>query len=479
MKILFCGSEMAPLAITGGLGDVLEALPAALAAQGHEVSVVLPCYRGLPEDPKLGVRSTGIEIPVSVGMKNVSAEILECTAPNGVQVFLVRADEYFDRASLYGEHGRAYEDNAERFIYFSRAVVELARRAIPPLDILHVHDWQTSLVPVLVNDRRLPFKTVLTIHNLAYQGSFWGIDFGLTNLPGHYFSASGVEFYGNLNLLKGGILYADALTTVSERYAREIQTPDGGSGLDAVIRENGHKLTGILNGVDYTVWNPETDKVLPQTYSRKKMAGKKVCRDALLEKLQVAPNPDGPVFVLVSRLSEQKGIELLFPILDRLLADDVRLIILGEGYHVYERELLLASKRHAERFAYHPGVDEALAHLIYAGGDLFLIPSHFEPCGLSAMYALKYGTPPIARATGGLYESIQDDDPTNESGNGFLFYDYTSDALWDALIRARQCFTDTKRWQHLRDRAMACDYSWAKAVPKFEEVYHRALRSGY
>lgn len=475
MKILFTGSEMAPLARTGGLGDVLEALPGALAARGHEVSVVIPCYRGFPEDTHLGVRSTGVEIPVSIGTKRVTAEILECTAPNGVQVFLVRADEYFDRASLYGEHGRAYDDNAERFIYFSRAVVELARRVMPPPDIIHVHDWQSALVPVLIKDRKLPFKTVLTIHNLAFQGSFWGLDFGLTHLPGHFFSASGVEYYGNLNLLKGGILYADAVTTVSERYAREIQTPEGGSGLDAVVRENAHKLTGILNGVDYSVWNPETDAMLPKHFTSRKLAGKKVCREALLEKCGLAPNPSGPVFVMATRLAEQKGITLLFPLLDRLLADDVRLVILGEGEPAYERELLLASRRHPERFAFRPSMEEPFVHLIYAGGDAFLVPSHFEPCGLGAMYALKYGALPVAHATGGLYETIQDYDPTNETGHGFLFYDYTSEALWDALIRVRLSFNDGPQWLSLQKRAMACDFSWKKAVPRYESVYERAL----
>jgi len=467
---------MAPLARTGGLGDVLEALPAALAKHGHEVSVVLPCYRGLPERQDLNVQSTGVEISVSVGYKRLPAEILECTAPNGVQVFLVRQDEYFDRTGLYGVEGHDYADNAERFIYFSRAVVELARRAMPPPDILHVHDWQVGLVPVLVKERKLPFKTVLTIHNLAYQGSFWGLDFGLTNLPGHYFSASGVEFYGNLNLLKGGILFADAITTVSERYAREIQTPEGGSGLDAVVRENAHKLTGILNGVDYDIWNPAKNSLLPKKYSPKNLSGKQKCREELLAQCGLAPKPSGPVLVMVTRLTHQKGIELLFPLLDRLLADDVRLVILGEGHAAFERELMLASRRHAERFAYRQSMDDALSHLIYAGGDVFLMPSQYEPCGLSAMYALKYGTLPIAHATGGLYESVQDYDPTNDSGNGFLFYDYTPEAFWDAIMRVRGYFNDAERWKKLRLRAMACDFSWTTAAPRYEEVYARVLR---
>jgi starch synthase len=476
MKILFTGSEMAPLARTGGLGDVLEALPAALAKQGHEVSVVLPCYRGLPERKDLNVQSTGVEISVSVGYKRLPAEILECTAPNGVQVFLLRQDEFFDRTGLYGVEGHDYSDNAERFIYFSRAVVELARRAMPPPDILHVHDWQVGLVPALVKERKLPFKTVLTIHNLAYQGSFWGLDFGLTNLPGHYFAASGVEFYGNLNLLKGGIVFADALTTVSQRYASEIQTPEGGAGLDAVMREHAHKLTGILNGVDYEIWDPAKDELLPKHYSPKNLAGKQKCREELLAKFGLAPKPTGPVLVMVTRLTHQKGIELLFPVIDRLLADDVRLVILGEGHAAFERELMVACRRHPERFAYRQSMDETLAHLIYAGGDVFLMPSQYEPCGLSAMYAVKYGTLPIAHATGGLFESIQDYDPTNESGHGFLFYNYSPEGFWDAIMRVRSCFSDTEKWKRLQLRAMACDFSWSAAMPKYEEIYERVLK---
>jgi starch synthase len=469
---------MAPLARTGGLGDVLEALPAALAAQGHEVSVVLPCYRGLPERKDLNVQSTGVEISVSVGYKRLPAEILECTAPNGVQVFLVRQDEFFDRTGLYGVEGHDYSDNAERFIYFSRAVVELARRATPPPDILHVHDWQTALIPVLVKERKLPLRTVLTIHNQAYQGSFWGLDFGLTNLPGHYFAASGVEFYGNLNLLKGGIVFADAVTTVSQRYAHEVLTPEGGHGLDAVMREHANKLSGILNGVDYEVWDPAKDELLPKKYSPKSLSGKQKCREELLAKCGLAPKPAGPVLVMVTRLTHQKGIELLFPLIDRLLADDARLVILGEGHAAFERELMVAARRHPDRFAYRQSMDEGLAHLIYAGGDVFLMPSQYEPCGLSAMYALKYGTLPVAHATGGLYESIQDYDPTNESGHGFLFYDYTAEAFWDAMMRVRGCFMDSERWKQLRLRAMACDFSWSAAVPKYEEIYAKVLRGG-
>ena len=475
MKILLAASEMAPFARTGGLGDVLEALPGALAAAGHEVSVVLPCYRGLRADLKLGAVGTGVAIPIQIGARVHVAEVLQARTPGGTQVFLVGRDEYFDRAGLYGEDGHDYGDNAERFIWFSKAIVELARRLVPGPDIVHVHDWQTALVPVLLKDRRLPFKSVLTIHNLAYQGGFLGHDFGLTNLHSSYFGARGVEFYGNLNLLKGGILFADQVMTVSDRYAHEIQTAEYGCGLDAVLREHAGKLSGVLNGADYAAWDPAIDKRLPKRFSPAALSGKKDARDALLAECQLAPTPRGPVFGMVSRLAEQKGLDLLLPLLDRLLADDVRLVILGEGDTEYERELLIASKRHIDRFAYRRTMDDRLAHLITAGADAALIPSHFEPCGLMAMYSLKYGTLPIARATGGLFQMIQDYDPAHDTGNGLVFYDYTPDALWDTILRAKRYFGDTTHWEKLMRRAMACDFSWERAVAKYETIYRRAI----
>lgn len=475
MKILMAATELAPLARTGGLGDVLETLPAELQKRDHEVSIVLPLYRAIRENSALKIRSTGVEMTIQVGSKRLDAEVYECVAPNGVQVFLVRRDEYFDRSSLYGPEGRSYEDNAERFIYFSKAVVELARRAAPAFDVLHVHDWQTALVPVFVRELELPFKTVFTIHNLAYQGSFWGIDFNLTNLPGEYFGPRGVEFHGNLNFAKGGILFADAVTTVSERYARDIQTPEFGAGLESVIRENSGRLTGILNGIDQQSWNPATDKLIPKRYKPGQLSGKKACQSALLETLGLAKNPTGPVLAMVTRLAEQKGIDLILPLLDRLLAEDVRLVILGEGDSFYERELLTASKKHRTKFAFRREFDNSLAHLIQAGADMSLIPSHFEPCGLTAMYALRYGSIPVARACGGLYQLIQDLDPSSGSGNGFLFYDYSAPALWDCIGRAKKCFADKNTWQALMERAMAADFSWTQAAAQYERIYKRLL----
>jgi starch synthase len=471
MRILMAASEMAPLARTGGLGDVLESLPAELQRRGQEVSVILPYYRSIRENKSLHVEPTGVVMTIEVGARKIETEILESEAPNGVQIFFVRRDEYFDRSEIYGADGRAYEDNAERFIFFSKAAVELARRVVPAPDIIHAHDWQTALIPVFIKNRQLPFKTVLTIHNIAYQGSYWGVDFGLTNLPGSYFTGSGVEYYGRLNFMKGGILYADAVTTVSERYARDIRTPEFGAGLDPVIREHASKIRGILNGADYTTWDPAKDKMIAATYSAKEPIAKKVCRDALLREMSLAPNPRGPVFGMVTRLAGQKGFDILIPLLDRLLVDDVRLLILAEGDSDYSRELDMAARRNPARFAFRRAMNDAFSHRIYAGSDITLIPSHFEPCGLGAMYALKYGGVPIARATGGLYQILTDFDPSTGAGNGFLFYEYTADALWDSIGRAKHHFANPAAWQRLMQHGMECDFSWSTAAQEYEKIY--------
>jgi len=471
-------AEMAPLARTGGLGDVIEALSVEVQKRGHDVSVVLPFYRSIRENKALTIKSTGVEVTVSVGNKRLDAEIFECAAPDGVQVFLVRRDEYFDRTGIYGADGHTYDDNAERFIYFSKAVVELARHMDPAPDVLHVHDWQAALVPVLVKERGLPFGTVLTIHNLAYQGSFWGVDFGLTNLPGHYFSEHGVEFHGRLNFLKGGIVFADKVTTVSERYSRDIQTVQYGCGLDGVLRANAQKLTGILNGADYQIWNPATDKAIPSTYTPDALEGKAGCRKALLKELGLTPDPRGPVFAMISRLAGQKGLDLLIPLFDRLLSDDVRLVILGEGEETFERELMVASRKYPGKFVFKNKFDDALAHRIDAGADVMLIPSHFEPCGQTAMYTLKYGTLPLARVTGGLHQIIQDYDPTANSGNGFVFFDETAEALWDAIGRTKKVFANREAWQAIMKRAMQADFSWPAAAAQYEKVYQSVAKKG-
>jgi starch synthase len=474
MKILMISAEGPPLARATALVDVLEALPRELRARKHEVGIAMPYYREIRENPAVQAKETGVTVDVPVGEKNCVAEFLEGRTAGGVQTFFVRCDEFFDRAGVYGEHGAPYEDNAARFIFFCKAALELARRMTPTPQILHVHDWASALVPVLVRNQQLPFATVLTIHHLAEQGSFWGLDFDLTNLPERYFKPRGVEFFGRLNLLKGGILFADQITTVGERYRREMLDSDGGLGLDIVLREHAHRLVGILNGADYERWNPATDWLLPRQFGSGYLEGKAVCRDLLLDALALAPAPAGPVFGMVTRLVPEKGFDLLMPLLDRLLSDYTRLIILGEGDPGYETALAIAARRYPTQFAYRRTYDEALAHLIEAGADVTLIPSQIEPSGLSAMYSLKYGALPVARATGGIQEIIEDYDPTldpPQAGYGFPCYQNKPDAFWDSIKSARDVFQDKALWATVVERAMSRDFSWEAVAERYEAVY--------
>ena len=470
MRILMISAEGPPLQRAGALVDVMDALPSALRARGHEVSVVLPLYREIKENRAFKKKNTGITVDVQVGEIVYTARYLDGRSASGVQLFLIRCDEFFDRPGIYGERGKPYEDNAARFIFFCKAALELARRLTPQLQILHAHDWAAALVPVFVHAQGLPFKTVLTIHRVADQGSFWGLDLALTNLPERFFTLRGIEFFGRLNFLKGGILYADRLT-VSEHYRREILTPAGGHGLDGVLRENAHRLSAILDGVDYTRWNPASDRLIAARYDVKRLRGKQVCREALLKEMNLESSPSGPVFGMVTRVVQEKGFEILVPLLDRLLWDDVRLIILGEGDPAYETALAVAARKFPTRFAYQRKYDEELAHLIEAGMDISLIPSRFEPAGLIAMYNLKYGALPVARVTGGIQEIIEDYDPITDSGYGFLCYEYSSEAFWDATKRARQIFRDRRLWTKLMKRAMTRNFSWDVSAKRYEALY--------
>jgi starch synthase len=466
-------AEGPPMLHAGALIDVMDALPHELRSRGHEVAVALPYYREIRDNPAFKEEDTGVTVDVRVGEKTYIAEYLQGHSPRGVQLFFVRCDEFFDRDGIYGEHGVPYEDNAARFIFFSKAALELARRLNPSPQILHVHDWPAALVPVYVRAHHLPFSTVLTIHHVVEQGSFWGLDFRLTNLHERFFTLRGVEFFGKLNFLKGGILFADRITTVSEHHRREIQTPEFGCGLDVVLRENRHKLSAILHGADYEKWNPETDTLLPANYAPSDLLGKQLCRDALLNGLRLDPEPRGPVFGMVTRVVGEKGFDILVPALDRLLIDDVRLVILGEGDPAYEAGLAVASRKFPRKFAYRRSYDEKSAHVFEAGMDISLIPSRFEPAGLSAMYSLKYGALPVARAKGGIQEIIEDYDPWSDNGYGFLCYEYSTEAFWDAIKQARDVFRDGELWKKLMERAMARNFSWATAAERYEALYRQ------
>lgn len=486
-------AEAPPLRRGGALIDVLEALPRGLRERDHEISVVLPYYQEIRENAGMEANDTGVTVDVRVGENNYVAEYLEGRTATGVQLFFVRGDEFFDRPEIYGEHGAAYEDNAARFIFFNKAAIELARRLTPVPQILHVHDWAAALVPVYVRAHNLPYATVLTIHRVAEQGSFWGLDFALTNLPQRYFTLHGLEFFGRLNFLKGGTVCADRITTVSEHHRRELLTPAGGQRLDVVLRENATKLRGILHGADDARWNSRMDALLPARFDAQDLSGKTICRDALLADLKLAPatvaqvsNLRGTetgklearptiVFGMVTRVVAEKGFEILTPLFDRLLSDDVRLIILGEGDPAFETALAIASRRYPARFAYRRHFDERLAHLIEAGSDITLVPSRFEPGGLMAMYSLKYGALPVAHAAGGIQEIVEDFDPSRGSGCGFLCYDYSAEAFWDSIKRAREVFEDRAVWLELMKRAMAREFSWSTAAEKYEALYRELV----
>lgn len=479
MKILIAASEMVPFAKTGGLADMVGALSRELQAMGHEVTCVVPFYRAVAQAAR-DAKPSGVKITVPVGVKQVSAEILETRMSDGRRILFVRRDEYFDRSQLYRIPERDYEDNAERFIFFSKVVVSVAHTMNLQPDVVHCHDWQTALVPVFLRwaggaSRPAP-RTVFTIHNLAYQGIFWGFDFPMTNLPGEYFTADGLEFFGHLNCMKGGIIYSDVVTTVSRKYAEEIQTGMFGFGLESVLQKKRDRLFGILNGADYVEWNPETDPHIAARFSAKDLSGKTVCRRDLLTTFGLDANYNGALVGIVSRLTDQKGFDLVADAADELCRRNLKLVVLGNGESNFEQMFRHLAEQHPQQVAARIGFDDVLAHKIEAGADMFLMPSRFEPCGFSQMYSLKYGTIPIVRATGGLDDTVQNFDPKTGKGNGFKFAEYESAAMLAKLDEALAVFAQPKLWAQLQRNAMACDFSWRKAAQEYVALYEKKLK---
>jgi len=426
MKILHVASEGVPYSKTGGLADVIEGLPRALAAMGHEVVVLLPRYHGNK------AKSTLVSsLTVALGDELRFPAIAEAPATSGVRYLFVDDAAYFDRAQLYGDKNGDYADNAERFAEFSRAAIECMKRVWLP-DVVHCHDWQASLVPLLLRTqyaadpavRSLP--VILTIHNLAYQGVFPETVLQKIGVPERLFTIDGLEFYGKVNFLKGGLVFADYLTTVSRRYAKEIQTPEFGSGLDGVIRNRADRLVGILNGVDYGEWSPEADKLIAQNYSAQNLSGKTVCKKDLLTTFKLPEeNMDRPLVGIVSRFVDQKGFDLVSDVAADLMKEDLAITALGTGQPEYESLFKGLAQKYPARVGVKIGYDNALAHKIEAGADMFLMPSRFEPSGLNQMYSLRYGTIPVVRATGGLDDTVQKFVPKTQQGTGFKFDAYS------------------------------------------------------
>jgi len=475
MKILMATSEIAPFARCGSLADTLYELPAALQARGHQVSVALPLYRTAREQTLHPIKPTGVHFAVAVGTASYECEIYETLLPNGVQVFFIRRDEFFDRSGIFGADGRDYQDNSARFIFFAKCVLELARRLNPSPDVIHGHDWPTGMIPVFAKSRNFPIPQVFTVHDLGFQGNFWSYDFGLTNLPGEYFSPSGVEFYGSLNFLKSAIVYADRVIFPSELLVREVQEPGKGCGLEMLLSQVQHKLAGIPPGVDTSLWNPAKDPALAENYSAENPEGKEACKAALLAQIGLDPDPAGPVFAMVTRLLGKKGFDILLPALDRILAPDVRLVILGAGETQYEALLQSASRKHRGRLAHLLEGDESMVRRIYAGSDFLLAPAKLEEGGVRVMQALRYGVVPIVRASGGLRQLVEDYDPVNGNGNGFVFYNFTSDALVDTVRRASEAWENPTLRRLLLGRAMGVDCSWTASAARHEVLYQSLL----
>lgn len=476
MKIAIVASEGVPYSKTGGLADVTGALPAALVALGHQVSVFLPKYR---QTKLANARPVVPSITVPFDDKYRFCSVLDGGQVRGVQFYFIDYPPYFDRDALYGTPLGDYRDNAERFGLFCRAVIEASKILGAP-DIYHCHDWQSALVPILLrslyaDDPALnDAGTVFTIHNIGYQGLFPADTLPLLLLPWDLFTIDKLEFYGKVNLLKGALVFSDFVTTVSRKYSQEIQSSEYGFGLEGVLRARSATVTGISNGVDYTEWSPETDKFIGCHFTAKDLDQKAQCKLDLLAEFGLAEaDPKLPVIGIVSRFAAQKGFDLISQVADRLAREELIVVALGSGDKEYEDLFRRLNKQFPKKFAVQIAYDNKLAHKIEAGADMFLMPSRYEPCGLSQIYSLRYGTVPIVRATGGLDDTIENWDPVTRKGTGFKFTEYTGEALLAAVRTALQAFKDQDSWRVLMRNGMAKDFSWSTAAKEYVRVYER------
>ena len=479
MRIAFASSEVTPFAKTGGLADVARSLPGALAKLGHELMVFLPKYKVIHvEKHRLVKRPERIAVPLHHQVEE--GELWEREL-DGVRVLFLGHEGFYGREGLYQEKGQDYPDNAERFIFFSRGILETLKVLGWAPEIIHCNDWQTSLIPAYLKtlyrkeSLLIGVSTLLTIHNLGYQGLFPAETFALTGLPMELFTSRGMEFWGKMNFLKAGLVYADLLTTVSHRYSQEIQTPEFGYGLDGLLRERAADLFGILNGVDYQDWNPRTDPYLVANYSSEDLKGKAACKRDLQEVMGLPSRGEVPLLGVISRLAYQKGIDLIAKIAEDLLILDLQVVLLGTGEVEMERTFQSLQQKFQDKLRVRIGFDVPLSHKIEAGADMFLMPSRYEPCGLNQMYSLAYGTIPIVRATGGLDDTITPFDPITGEGNGFKFLHADPEELLQTIRRAIALFRQKVLWTYLMQNAMAADFSWERSARQYVRLYQSAL----
>ena len=480
MNVLHASSEVHPYSKSGGLADMVAALAKSLAKAGHQVGLVTPLYQGIAKQyPALEKLQGGLDLPL--GPSRVQGEIWTLHPLDGLTIYFVDQPQFFDRLGLYQENGCDYPDNPERFIFFSKAVAHVARHLASHPDIIHVHDWQAGLVPVLTLHQRKTEgwrnapRTCLTIHNVAYQGNFSRAQYDLTNLPFDFFNPEGVEFYGGLNCLKAGIAYADAITTVSPRYAREITTEAFGCGLDGILRHRQNILAGILNGVDYEEWKTVSNPYLRHSYDLRNLGGKAAEKLELQAQLGLPVDPAIPLFGTVSRLVAQKGVDILLGALEEMLASNMQFVLLGSGLPVFESAFQSLAARFPTKVAVRIGFDQGLSHRVEAACDFYLMPSAFEPCGLNQMYSLCYGTIPIVRRTGGLDDSVIDPGENADEANGIKFTEYSTRALAKAIRKALVLYEHPDLLSHFRKNAMKADFSWKRTTEEYVSVYRNIL----
>jgi len=480
LRVLFVTPEAVPFAKTGGLADVAGALPKFLRPLGCEVILVMPLYRtvkksGLPIEPLAeGIR-------VAMGEESVEAGLWRGQLTEGIPVYFIERDEFFDREHLYSTPRGDYFDNAERFIFFSKAALGVSRTLGFSPHILHHHEWQTGLIGAYLRSTEggdpifSETAVVFTIHNIAYQGLFRKEKFSLTGLPSEMYSPEGIEFWGRINFMKAGIVYADVINTVSRRYSQEIQTPEYGYGLEGILRKRKDDLYGILNGVDYEDWNPSSDPHLVAPYDVSDLSGKRACKADLLQVFGLpARLVERPLLAVISRLADQKGLDLLAEVLNDLFSLDIGFVLLGTGEQKYHDLFSEMARRYPEKAGIRIAYDDRLAHKIEAGADFFLMPSRYEPCGLNQIYSLKYGTIPIVRGTGGLDDTIIPYDPVTGKGNGFKFSRYEGKALLSAINTALSYYGRDEHWPRLIRNAMTEDFSWGRSAEAYRELYDKA-----
>ncbi|UCG12635.1 MAG: glycogen synthase GlgA [Deltaproteobacteria bacterium] len=481
LRILMVFPEVVPFAKTGGLADVAGALPCALSQLGCDVRIVMPLYTRLLGQV-IASGPTMEDLSVPFGSQILGADVYEAKLNDDVRIYFIRRDEFFDRSHLYGTEKAEYFDNAQRFVYFCRAVLALCQAVRFRPQVVHCHDWQSGLIPAYL---KLSFgsvgfwtetRSIFTIHNIGYQGRFGAELYPLTGLPYHFFDVGGIEFWGDINFMKAAIVSADEITTVSPRYSKEIQTPEYGQGLEGILQTHRRKLHGIINGADYQNWNPETDPHIAANYSRDDLQGKLTCKRDLLREVGLPKRlMKRPLLGVISRLADQKGLDLLAEVIEKVVAEDVGLVILGRGEERYHLLLTELASRYPRKIAVRLEFNERMAHRIEAGADMFLMPSRYEPCGLNQMYSLRYGTVPIVRATGGLYDTVKPYDPKRGEGVGFRFTAYKPEAFWQAIKRAIKLFNQPKTWRKIMKNGMAKDFSWQASALRYLALYERIL----